>query len=115
MGKRRIPEIASTEHVRSLLAKPIEDKLDLHNRDAAGAESQLQMFLERLARMRPGIVVRVITGRGNRSEGAPVLQPLVKKQGGPATPDLRLRREMVLLRVVRNRRRLAPFPARSGG
>jgi hypothetical protein len=35
------------------------------------------MFLLRCSRTRPGAVVRVITGRGNRSAGPAVLQPLV--------------------------------------
>ncbi|MBI4503817.1 MAG: Smr/MutS family protein [Gemmatimonadetes bacterium] len=35
------------------------------------------MFLDRWARTRPGAVVRIVTGRGNHSEGAPVLYPMV--------------------------------------
>jgi DNA-nicking Smr family endonuclease len=39
---------------------------------------QLEAFLTRWALSKPGAVVRVITGRGNRSNGGPVLKPLVQ-------------------------------------
>jgi len=78
MGKRRIPLKTSTDSVDSLLAKPVEAEADLHGLDAGSAKVKLESFLSRLAQTRPGSVVRIITGRGNRSEGGPVLQPLVR-------------------------------------
>ena len=77
MGKRRIPEVQSGEPIDSLLGKPVVAEVDLHGLDARGAELRLESFLMRVAVTSPGEVVRVITGRGNRSEGAAVLRPLV--------------------------------------
>ena len=78
MGKRRIPLKVSTDPIDSLLAKPIEAETDLHGLDARSAEMKLESFLQRMAHMKPGTVVRIITGRGNRSESGPVLKPLVR-------------------------------------
>ena len=78
MGKRRIPLKTSTDPVDSLLAKPVEAELELHGLDARSAEFKLESFLFRMAQTKPGAVVRVITGRGNRSETGPVLKPLVR-------------------------------------
>jgi DNA-nicking Smr family endonuclease len=78
MGKRRIPLKTSTDPVDSLLAKPVEAETDLHGLDARSAEIKLESFLPRLAQTKPGAVVRIITGRGNRSESGPILKPLVR-------------------------------------
>jgi DNA-nicking Smr family endonuclease len=78
MGKRRIPLKSSTEPTDSILAKPVEAETDLHGLDARGAEVRLESFLSRVAQSKPGAVVRVITGRGNRSEGGAVLKPRVR-------------------------------------
>ncbi len=79
MGKRRVPLKNDSEPIDSILAKPVEEICDLHGLDARGAELRLESFLDRCARTRPGAVVRIITGRGNRSEGTAVLRPLVAK------------------------------------
>lgn len=63
----------------SLLVKPVEDETDLHRLDARSAEIKLESFLMRWSRTKPTAVVRVITGRGNRSDSGPVLQPLVRE------------------------------------
>jgi DNA-nicking Smr family endonuclease len=76
MGKRRIPLKSLTEPIDSLLVRTVEDEVDLHGLDSHGAEVRLEGLLARWAH-RPGIVVRVITGRGNRSDGSAVLKPLV--------------------------------------
>jgi DNA-nicking Smr family endonuclease len=78
MGKRRIPEKSSDGPVDSLLTRAVEDETDLHGLDSLGAEIRLESFLGRWAG-KSGAVVRVITGRGNRSEGGAVLKPLVEK------------------------------------
>ena len=78
MGKRRIPEKSLSEPIDSLLVKTVEDELDLHGLDAHGAEIRLEGLIARW-RVRPGVVLRVITGRGNRSDGSAVLKPLVGK------------------------------------
>jgi DNA-nicking Smr family endonuclease len=55
----------------------VEEK-DLHHLTAEEAAVQLESFLRGWSLHRPGAVVRVITGRGNRSAGGPVLQPRVR-------------------------------------
>ncbi|MBI4503684.1 MAG: Smr/MutS family protein [Gemmatimonadetes bacterium] len=79
MGKRRIPLKAETAPVDSLLGKPVEEETDLHGLDARGAELRVTLFIGRCAMTRSGAVVRIITGRGNRSDGGAVLKPLVNK------------------------------------
>ena len=78
MGKRRIPHKSATEPVNSLLVRTVEGEIDLHGLDARGAELRLESFLSRWSG-KPGKVVRVITGRGLRSDGAAVLKPLVDR------------------------------------
>lgn len=56
----------------------IAEELDLHGHTADEAERRLELFLDRLGRTSPGQVVRVITGRGARSAGPPVLQGVVR-------------------------------------
>ena len=77
MGKRRIPQVQASEPIDTLIGKPIVDELDLHGLDGVEAGQRLEHFVIRLAATSPGGVVRVITGRGNRSAQGPVLQPLV--------------------------------------
>src|SRR5205085_2981411 len=60
--------------IDSIIGKPVVAEVDLHGLDARSAEVRLESFLGRIT---PGAVVRVITGRGNRSEGPAVLRPLV--------------------------------------
>jgi DNA-nicking Smr family endonuclease len=54
------------------------EELDLHGHTADQAERRLEFFLDRVAAGTPGGVVRVITGRGVGSAGAPVLQEVVR-------------------------------------
>lgn len=56
----------------------VAEELDLHGYTADEAERRLEMLLDRVARTSPGEVVRVITGRGVRSAGPPVLQAVVR-------------------------------------
>ncbi len=79
MGKRRIPVKDGGEPTDVLQGKPVEAELDLHTLDGMTAEQTLSIFLERVVHTNPGRVVRVITGRGNRSAGMPILQPLVRR------------------------------------
>jgi DNA-nicking Smr family endonuclease len=53
-----------------LLSEYPADKLDLHGMTAAQAEPRVMAA--------SGRVVHIITGKGNRSEGAPVLPGLVR-------------------------------------
>jgi DNA-nicking Smr family endonuclease len=56
----------------------VEDERDLHHLTGTEAAVQLEAFLIGWSRRRSGAVVRVITGRGNRSPEGPVLRPLVR-------------------------------------
>ncbi len=75
MGKRRIPDKAADTPIDTLHGSPVAASLDLHGLDARSAELRLEMFLGRQA---PGTIVRIVTGKGNRSEGGAVLKPLVR-------------------------------------
>ena len=61
-----------------LVESPVE-KLDLHGMNAQQAESRVRFFFQRHAVTSSGRVVHVITGKGSRSEGAPVLPGLVRE------------------------------------
>ena len=61
-----------------LVESPVE-KLDLHGMNARQAETRVNFFLQRHAATSPGRVVHIITGKGTRSEGAPVLPGLVRE------------------------------------
>lgn len=77
MGKRRdVRPDSSTP--RTLHTERVVDELDLHGFTGDQAAHRLEMFLDRVAAGSPGSVVRVITGRGARSPGQPVLQGLVR-------------------------------------
>jgi DNA-nicking Smr family endonuclease len=76
MGKRRLPDKSLSEPIDSLLVRTVVEEIDLHGLDARGAEIRLEGLLARWTG-RAGSVVRIITGRGNRSDGAAVLKPLV--------------------------------------
>jgi DNA-nicking Smr family endonuclease len=60
-----------------LLDAPVADELDLHGHTAAEAPGLVRGFLAGWARRGPGRVVHIITGKGRRSEGPPVLRGLV--------------------------------------
>jgi DNA-nicking Smr family endonuclease len=70
------PEL--TGIARLLVESPVET-LDLHGMNAGQAETRVQFFFQRHATTSPGRVVHIITGRGTRSEGAPVLPDLVRE------------------------------------
>jgi DNA-nicking Smr family endonuclease len=70
------PEL--TGIARLLVESPVES-LDLHGMNAGQAETRVQFFFQRHATTSPGRVVHIITGRGTRSEGAPVLPDLVRE------------------------------------
>ncbi len=63
---------------RLLVESPVE-KLDLHGMNADQAETRVRFFFQRHATTSPGRVVHVITGKGTRSEAAPVLPDLVRE------------------------------------
>jgi hypothetical protein len=56
----------------------VADTLDLHGFDAAAAERAVLEFVRRVQRRSPGALVHVITGKGRRSAGAPVLKRSIR-------------------------------------
>jgi DNA-nicking Smr family endonuclease len=79
MGKRRSRSPTPSGPIGTLHAAIVDDERDLHQLTAAEAAAQLEAFLLGWSSRRSGAVVRVITGRGNRSPGGPVLRPLVRE------------------------------------
>jgi hypothetical protein len=61
-----------------IVETPVET-LDLHGMTVRQAETRVRFFFQRHATTSPGRVVHVITGKGTRSEGAPVLPALVRE------------------------------------
>ena len=78
MGKRRFTS-PNPSGPSSLLGAVPEDRLDLHGENAVDAVRKLGWFIDRWEHLRPGAVLEVVTGRGNRSPGAPVLQPTIQR------------------------------------
>jgi DNA-nicking Smr family endonuclease len=76
MGKRRASRPAQQE-LRTLHGSFPDDQIDLHGLTEWEAEDQVRMFVERWARAQPGAVLRIVTGKGAGSRGAPVLRPRV--------------------------------------
>jgi len=72
------PDSAPLTGIAALLSETPAAVLDLHGLTATQAEARLRDFLRTRATLAPGGVVHVITGRGNRSEGTPVLPGLVR-------------------------------------
>lgn len=60
--------------MRTLLGSLAAAELDLHGARADAAERRARDFLVTWSRREPGAVVRIVTGRGNRSPGPPVLR-----------------------------------------
>jgi len=79
MGKRRIPQVAH-EPPATLHFAVVEGEVDLHGLTARQAETRVAGFVGSWAMRAPGAVVRIITGRGVGSEGAPVIQRRVREQ-----------------------------------
>ena len=77
MGRRRPTKPEAPELAQTLHGAVVEATLDLHGRNAAQALRRVETFLDLWARQSPGAVLRIITGKGNRSAGAPVLRSKV--------------------------------------
>jgi hypothetical protein len=75
MPKRKKP--ISGYGADPVLDAPVAATLDLHGSTVTEATMQLRSFLTTQSRVRPGKVVRVITGRGRGSAGKAVLLPAV--------------------------------------
>jgi DNA-nicking Smr family endonuclease len=79
MGQRRPRTPKPSGPIGTLHTAIVDDERDLHHLTADEAAAQLEAFLLGWSRRRSGAVVRVITGRGNRSPGGPVLRPRVRE------------------------------------
>lgn len=66
------------------LADPVLDRtpvavLDLHRYAASEVQAAVINFVSTWGKRAPGAVVHIVTGKGLRSAGAPVLKPLVRR------------------------------------
>lgn len=75
--KRRLAEMTPGPVPDTLLAAHPVKTLDLHGLTAAQAEARVRDFIMTCTRSASGQVVRIVTGKGTRSAGQPVLAPLV--------------------------------------
>ncbi len=78
MGRRRFTEPEPSGPIDTLHSATAVAELDLHGETADSARQKVEWFLDRWARQRPGDVVRIITGKGNRSITGAVLLPMVR-------------------------------------
>ena len=76
--KRRLAQVRGHEPPTLLGAIPARE-LDLHHVHADQAERLVRNLVMTVTKGGPGQVVRIITGKGNRSEEGPVLLPLVRR------------------------------------
>ena len=76
--KKNLKKDDGDEPPPTLHTAVVVETLDLHGHNAEEAERRLEMFLDRHARTSAGEVVRIVTGRGARSPGPPVLQGVVR-------------------------------------
>jgi len=73
MGKRRKIPLVQPDPVKTLHGSFPVDTLDLHGCNADEGERRVRDFIEGWRRREPGVILRIITGKGLRSEGPPVL------------------------------------------
>ncbi len=76
--KRRLAQVSGHSEGGLLAEIPVRE-LDLHGVNGDQAERMVRALLMTGARIGSGRVVRIITGKGNRSAGGPVLMPLVRR------------------------------------
>lgn len=73
MGKRRTTNPRSSDLGGSLHAAIPDDRIDLHGMTRDQALRRVEMLLDTWERRGGEAVLRIVTGRGNRSKGEPVL------------------------------------------
>ena len=78
VGKRRTSRPTSSSP-RTLHTAVVAAELDLHGHTMDAAERRLEGFLDTQAVRAPGEVVRIVTGKGTRSGGPPVLMETVRE------------------------------------
>lgn len=78
MGKRRIPTV-EPDPIPTLHGSLPQETLDLHGMSAHLAEQRVRFFLDRWSRSDASAVLRIVTGKGANSPGAPVLRETVRE------------------------------------
>ena len=78
MGRRRPSEPEPSGPINTLHGATVVAELDLHGETADTGRQKVEWFLERWGKESPGAVVRIITGKGNRSPTGAVLLPMVR-------------------------------------
>jgi len=87
MGKRRRIPLVQPDPVKTLHGSFPVDTLDLHGCTADEGERRVRDFIEAWRRREPGAILRIITGKGLRSQGPPVLIGRVRELlAGPLSP-----------------------------
>ncbi len=87
MGRRRrrrpaeegVPVAPELGGIALLISEMPVDTLDLHGLTAGQARARIGDFLRTRAVLSSGRVVHIVTGRGNRSEGRPVLPGVARE------------------------------------
>lgn len=64
---------------RTLHTAVVAEEIDLHGLTVDQAERRAEGFLKGASVRLPGQVVRIITGKGTRSPGAPAIQPTIRE------------------------------------
>lgn len=92
MGKRRPTHVPPPELPPSLVGAHPDVAVDLHGMRAHQAVLRVESLLDTWSRRRPGAVLRVVTGKGNRSAEGPVLLGAVEDvlRGDPRVADMTL-------------------------
>lgn len=78
MGRRRFSEPEASGPINTLHGATAVAELDLHGETADPGRQKVVWFVDRWRKQHPGAVVRIITGRGNRSTTGTVLLPMVR-------------------------------------
>ncbi len=79
MGKRRPATPLASKVRETLYGATVRAELDLHGLRAEQAIQRVELFVDTWSRREPDAVLRIITGKGNRSAGAPVLLEAVRE------------------------------------
>jgi hypothetical protein len=87
MAKRRKIPVVAPDPIRTLHGSIPEATLDLHGLLGRDARERVTQFLGQWSVRNPGAILRIITGKGNNSDGPPVLRGLVRDLfAGPLAP-----------------------------
>ena len=92
MGKRRPTHVQPPKLPETLHGARPDATVDLHGMRAHQALRRVESLLTTWSARQPGAVLRIITGKGNRSGGAPVLlgtvEELLRDEMGNRVSDM---------------------------